>query len=233
MPCCCCDSNLYFGSECTQASTGVCTCWKISDGSVDSDHKVSSSNKTNRLYAFLAVILVYSVRNVVCQPREIWFCSHIWEWKCMIANSSVLVCQCANTMIVCSYTLSDYRNSFYGAALSQVAFLFAGALSSGASMRWRVRKASRWWGVCCSGAIHPNPRPVWTNRPCNRFLQCIVSLTGVFFSPLHQVYVSLLQLWSMGRNAPKVVIWWHWYTMTTCPGDLKNHRNGFYGVSLA
>jgi hypothetical protein len=37
----------------------------------------------------------------------------------MIANSSVLVCQCANTMIVCSYTLSDYRNSFYGAALAQ------------------------------------------------------------------------------------------------------------------
>ena len=23
------------------------------------------------------------------------------------------------------------------------------------------------------------------------------------------------------------------YTMTTCPGDLKNHRNGFYGASLA
>ena len=37
----------------------------------------------------------------------------------MIANSSVMVCQCANTMIVCSYTLSDYRNSFYGAALAQ------------------------------------------------------------------------------------------------------------------
>ena len=37
----------------------------------------------------------------------------------MIANSSVLVCSCANTMIVHSYTLSDYRNSFYGAALAQ------------------------------------------------------------------------------------------------------------------
>ena len=37
----------------------------------------------------------------------------------MIANSSVMVCSCANTMIVCSYTLSDYRNSFYSAALAQ------------------------------------------------------------------------------------------------------------------
>ena len=45
----------------------------------------------------------------------------------MIANSSVLVCQCANTMIVCSYTLSDYRNSFYGAALAQGSVSLAGS----------------------------------------------------------------------------------------------------------
>ena len=29
------------------------------------------------------------------------------------------MCECINTMIICSYTLSEYRNGFYGAALAQ------------------------------------------------------------------------------------------------------------------
>ena len=73
--------------------------------------------------------------------------------------------------------------------------------------------AGRWWGVCYSSAIHRHQVLVWIDRPCNWFLQCIVSLVIVFCCLFCQVCISFLRLGSVGSSISLFRIYTHTYKL--------------------
>ena len=62
------------------------------------------------------------------------------------------------------------------------------------------KAAGRCWGVCYSSAIQRHQVLVWIDIPCNRFLQCIVSLVIVFCTLFCKVCTSFLWLGSVGAS---------------------------------